>query len=98
MFSSSRSLISNGRRIRLKRGQPGRNGLGGVRRWGRREFTVLALESSADDTCAAVVTSEREVLANVVLNQADRYVLAPPLGVTVEWPAWILNVNSFFKA
>ncbi|KAI1784257.1 peptidase M22 glycoprotease [Ganoderma leucocontextum] len=34
-----------------------------------RKFTVLALESSADDTCAAVVTSGRKVLSNVVVNQ-----------------------------
>ncbi|KZT04628.1 glycoprotease [Laetiporus sulphureus 93-53] len=35
----------------------------------RRTFTVLALESSADDTCAAVVTSNREILSNVVVRQ-----------------------------
>lgn len=34
-----------------------------------RTFTVLALESSADDTCAAVVTSNRKVLSNVVISQ-----------------------------
>jgi hypothetical protein len=34
-----------------------------------RHFTVLALESSADDTCAAVVTSSRKILSNVVLKQ-----------------------------
>ncbi|KAI9059105.1 hypothetical protein FKP32DRAFT_1688230 [Trametes sanguinea] len=34
-----------------------------------RTFTVLALESSADDTCAAVVTSDRQILSNVVINQ-----------------------------
>lgn len=36
-----------------------------------RCFTVLALESSADDTCAAVVTSTREILANVVIKQNE---------------------------
>ncbi|KAH8107829.1 glycoprotease family-domain-containing protein [Cristinia sonorae] len=35
----------------------------------RRHFTVLALESSADDTCAAVVTSDRRILSNVVVKQ-----------------------------
>ncbi|RDX47115.1 glycoprotease [Lentinus brumalis] len=34
-----------------------------------RRLTVLALESSADDTCAAVVTSDRKILSNVVINQ-----------------------------
>ena len=34
-----------------------------------RRFTVLALESSADDTCAAVVTSSRKILSNVILKQ-----------------------------
>ncbi|EIW74528.1 peptidase M22 glycoprotease [Coniophora puteana RWD-64-598 SS2] len=34
-----------------------------------RAFTVLALESSADDTCAAIVTSDRRVLSNVVIKQ-----------------------------
>jgi hypothetical protein len=34
-----------------------------------RQFTVLAFESSADDTCAAVVTSERQILSNVVAKQ-----------------------------
>ncbi|KAF9813707.1 hypothetical protein IEO21_05423 [Rhodonia placenta] len=32
-------------------------------------FTVLAIESSADDTCAAVVTSDRQILSNVVVRQ-----------------------------
>ena len=36
-----------------------------------RLFTVLALESSADDTCASVVTSSREILSNVVIKQHD---------------------------
>ncbi|KAF8629169.1 hypothetical protein AX17_005754 [Amanita inopinata Kibby_2008] len=34
-----------------------------------RFFTVLALESSADDTCAAVVTSSRQILSNVIIKQ-----------------------------
>ncbi|KAF5385992.1 hypothetical protein D9615_002414 [Tricholomella constricta] len=34
-----------------------------------RLFTVLAVESSADDTCAAIVTSSREILSNVVIKQ-----------------------------
>ncbi|PCH43506.1 peptidase M22 glycoprotease [Wolfiporia cocos MD-104 SS10] len=37
-----------------------------------RQFTVLAVESSADDTCAAVVTSDRQILSNVVVRQ-DNY-------------------------
>ncbi|KAJ4482234.1 Gcp-like domain-containing protein [Lentinula aciculospora] len=36
-----------------------------------RFFTVLAFESSADDTCAAVVTSDRQILSNVVIRQND---------------------------
>jgi hypothetical protein len=35
----------------------------------RPDLTVLALESSADDSCAAIVTSSREILANVVIKQ-----------------------------
>ena len=35
----------------------------------RRHLTVLALESSADDTCAAVVSDDRTVLSNVVISQ-----------------------------
>lgn len=42
-----------------------------------RRFTVLALESSADDTCAAVVTSDRKILANVVISQHEQYVIQP---------------------
>ncbi|GAA5978248.1 hypothetical protein JCM10908_004286 [Rhodotorula pacifica] len=34
-----------------------------------RPLVVLGLESSADDTCASVVTSARQILANVVLKQ-----------------------------
>ncbi|KAF9467255.1 Gcp-like domain-containing protein [Collybia nuda] len=37
----------------------------------RRHFTVLAVESSADDTCAAIVTSSRQILSNVVIKQHD---------------------------
>jgi N6-L-threonylcarbamoyladenine synthase len=40
-----------------------------------RRFTVLALESSADDTCAAVVNSSREILSNVVAKQYDLCVI-----------------------
>lgn len=36
-----------------------------------RHFTVLALESSCDDSCAAVVTSSRQILSNVVVKQND---------------------------
>lgn len=32
---------------------------------------ILGLESSADDTCAAIVDSEKRILANVVLKQQD---------------------------
>jgi N6-L-threonylcarbamoyladenine synthase len=34
-----------------------------------KELNVLALESSADDTCAAIVTSTRKILSNVVIKQ-----------------------------
>ncbi|KAF8257944.1 glycoprotease [Lactarius quietus] len=41
-----------------------------MRLWARgRLFTVLALESSADDTCAAIVTSSGQILSNVVVKQ-----------------------------
>ncbi|PFH51999.1 hypothetical protein AMATHDRAFT_141146 [Amanita thiersii Skay4041] len=36
-----------------------------------RSFTVLALESSADDTCAAVVNDSHRILSNVVMKQND---------------------------
>ncbi|KAH7925135.1 glycoprotease [Leucogyrophana mollusca] len=36
-----------------------------------RSFTVLAFESSADDTCVAVVNSSRKILSNVVVKQHD---------------------------
>lgn len=35
----------------------------------RRRLTVLALESSADDSCAAIVNSDRQILSNVVNKQ-----------------------------
>ncbi|GAA5929514.1 hypothetical protein JCM10213_006394 [Rhodosporidiobolus nylandii] len=35
-----------------------------------RPLVVLGLESSADDTCASVVTSSRQILSNVVLKQS----------------------------
>jgi N6-L-threonylcarbamoyladenine synthase len=36
-----------------------------------RSFAVLALESSADDTGASVVTSSREILSNVIVKQHE---------------------------
>ncbi|KAK1228982.1 Mitochondrial tRNAs modification protein [Marasmius sp. AFHP31] len=36
-----------------------------------RHFTVLALESSADDTCAAIVNSNKRILSNVRIKQND---------------------------
>ncbi|EJT52364.1 hypothetical protein A1Q1_04575 [Trichosporon asahii var. asahii CBS 2479] len=35
----------------------------------RKPLTILALESSADDSCCAIVDSERKIHANVVLKQ-----------------------------
>jgi hypothetical protein len=34
-----------------------------------RPFRILALESSADDSCASIVDSDRNVLSNVVVKQ-----------------------------
>lgn len=39
-----------------------------------RHFNVLAIESSADDTCAAIVDSSRRILSNVVIKQHDMFV------------------------
>ncbi|EKM80844.1 hypothetical protein AGABI1DRAFT_112575 [Agaricus bisporus var. burnettii JB137-S8] len=36
-----------------------------------RRLNILAIESSADDTCAAVVNSSRQILSNVVIKQHD---------------------------
>ncbi|KAI0082037.1 peptidase M22 glycoprotease [Panus rudis PR-1116 ss-1] len=35
----------------------------------QKHIKILGLESSADDTCAAVVTSQREILSNIVMRQ-----------------------------
>jgi hypothetical protein len=55
----------------------------GRRCWPRgrqtRFFTVLALECSADDTCAAVVTSTGQILSNVVIKQNHMCVCAVSL-------------------
>lgn len=37
----------------------------------QRTIRVLGLESSADDACAAVVTSDREILSSAVCKQHD---------------------------
>jgi N6-L-threonylcarbamoyladenine synthase len=53
-----------------------------------RLFTVLAFESSADDTCAAVVTHKREVLSNVVIKQhilCACYYLTQYLGMYLQF-------------
>lgn len=39
-----------------------------------RPFTVLAIETSADDTGAAILTSNRDILSNVVVKQNALYV------------------------
>jgi hypothetical protein len=36
-----------------------------------KSITILALESSADDTCAAIVSDNKTIHANVVLKQDD---------------------------
>lgn len=51
-----------------------------------RQFTVLALESSADDTCAAVVTSEREILSNVVISQHSQ---------CVSFQSYVKNTHNY---
>jgi hypothetical protein len=37
----------------------------------RRRITVLAIESSADDTCASIVNSDREILSSIVISQNE---------------------------
>ena len=46
-----------------------------ARRRHRRALVILAIETSCDDTCAAVVTAEGEIRANVISSQGihDRY-------------------------
>ena len=39
-----------------------------------QSFSVLALESSANDTCTAVVTSSKQILSNVVIKQHSLFV------------------------
>lgn len=34
-----------------------------------RPFRLLAIESSADDSCASIVSSDRRILSNVVVKQ-----------------------------
>ncbi len=47
--------------------RPGGGALADPSRFG----TILAIETSCDDTCAAVVTAEGEILANVIASQLD---------------------------
>ncbi|WP_339714826.1 tRNA (adenosine(37)-N6)-threonylcarbamoyltransferase complex transferase subunit TsaD [uncultured Sneathiella sp.] len=47
-----------------------------------KQVIVLGLESSCDETAAAVVTADKEILANVVLSQTDAH--APFGGVVPE--------------
>lgn len=54
------SRLALGQRPRLSRGYSS-----------PRVLRVLGLESSADDSCAAIVTSDRQVLSNVVIKQHD---------------------------
>ncbi|KAF8507462.1 glycoprotease family-domain-containing protein [Hysterangium stoloniferum] len=58
-----------------------------------RRFTVLALESSADDTCASVVTSEGQILSNIVIKQHSLHVshekfggIYPPEAIAAHRP------------
>src|SRR4029453_6808116 len=37
------------------------------------DFTILALETSCDETAAAVVRGGREIIANVVASQIDEH-------------------------
>lgn len=62
---SSRRLRSASLEL-LKANRPARRCLA-IR--ARKPLTVLALESSADDSCCSIVTSSRQILANVVIKQ-----------------------------
>lgn len=61
---------------RLAQSQVGSIGQVGRRKQQRSEWTghrpiVLGLESSADDTCAAIVDAERKIWSNVVIKQHE---------------------------
>ena len=41
----------------------------------RKDITILAVESSCDETAAAVVRNGREVLSNIISSQIDLHTL-----------------------
>ena len=41
----------------------------------KKDVTILAIESSCDETAAAVVRNGREVLSNVISSQIDIHTL-----------------------
>ncbi|KAJ6607764.1 Gcp-like domain-containing protein, partial [Mycena sp. CBHHK59/15] len=57
-----------------------------------RTFLVLALESSADDTCAAVVSHSRQILSNVVVKQHDLHEEAGGIQPLVAMQAHMRNM------
>jgi hypothetical protein len=59
-----------------------------------RRLNILAIESSADDTCAAVVSSSRNILSNVVIKQHDMSVHPSDL---LPDPSDFLDTNSMVE-
>src|SRR5207302_4951600 len=54
---------------RQQGGRPDHVAHGGLPRAGRRGRLILGIETSCDDTCAAVVTGAGEIRSNVVASQ-----------------------------
>ena len=57
-----------------------------------RDITILAIESSCDETAAAVVRNGREVLSSVIYSQIDLHTLyggvVPEIASRNAAPGW----------
>ena len=49
-----------------------------------KDITILAIESSCDETAASVVVNGRDVLSNVISSQIDR---SPPRSTYIHFTA-----------
>ena len=58
----------------------------------KKEVKILAIESSCDETAAAVVVNGRKVLSNIIFSQIDLHKLYG--GVAVSYTHLTLPTNS----
>ena len=63
----------------------------------QKRLSILGIESSCDDTAAAIVTSDKEILSNVVISQNAEHQLFKGVVPEIAARSHLSNIEKVLK-